>query len=259
MNIIQRLNIFMESTGLTVSQFADKLAVPRPSMSQLLNGRNKKVSNEIIEKLHVVFPTLNVSWLLFGEGDMENNANTQFSSAQKTLNFVDDEVQSSAEQPITNSGSVNSANSDGVSSTRFGQPGTVIPENPAFSTPNSSPNASAALNTPVTPSADIAPASTTSIEETETPATAKSSANYPTNLAEKVMGNFAKEYESPAPYGKSAPSTPRMPDEEYRVSVLCSSPSADAAKNTDKRISSIMVFYSDSSFEIFKPETGAQS
>lgn len=55
MNIIQRLNIFMESTGLTVSQFADKLAVPRPSMSQLLNGRNKKVSNEIIEKLHAVF------------------------------------------------------------------------------------------------------------------------------------------------------------------------------------------------------------
>ena len=73
------------------------------------------------------------------------------------------------------------------------------------------------------------------------------------------MGNFAKEYKSPTPYGKAAASTPRMPDEEYRVSVLCSSPAADVAKNSDKRISSIMVFYSDSSFEIFKPETGTQS
>ena len=256
MNIIQRLNIFMESTGLTVSQFADKLAVPRPSMSQLLNGRNKKVSNEIIEKLHVVFPTLNVSWLLFGEGDMENAANTQFSSAQKTLNFVDDETQSPAEQPITTSGSANSADIDSAASTQFGQPGTVIHENPAFSCPNSSPNTSAAA---VAPSTDIAPSSTSSSEDAEASATPKSNATYPANLADRAMGNFAKEYESPTPYGKAAASTARMPDEEYRVSVLCSSPAADVAKNSDKRISSIMVFYSDSSFEIFKPETGTQS
>lgn len=262
MNIIQRLNIFMESTGLTVSQFADKLAVPRPSMSQLLNGRNKKVSNEIIEKLHAVFPALNVSWLLFGEGDMENAANTQFSSPQKTLNFADVESQSPAEQPITNSGVPNCDSTGSTSSTKFGQQGTIFPENPTLSTPKSSQNAAAPSNVTVPPSsADVtsAPVTTSSVEESEKNVTAKSSTTYPANVEEKIAGDFAKEYESPAPYGKSTPAASRMPDEEYRVSVLCSSPAAETARNSDKRISSIMVFYSDSSFEIFKPENGIQS
>ena len=61
------------------------------------------------------------------------------------------------------------------------------------------------------------------------------------------------------PNGQSAPVTPQPSAEEYRVSVLCSSPAAEIAKNSDKRISSIMVFYTDSSFEIFKPEADSNT
>ncbi len=259
MNIIQRLNIFMESTGLSVSQFADKLAIPRPSMSQMLNGRNKKVSNEILEKLHAVFPALNVSWLLFGEGDMESAKNTQFSSPQKTLNFADDGPQTSSEQQIANSAASLSDLTDNSSSTNSTLPGgqnsVGTPVSVASST-SATPTtpASAATNSGATSTPSAAPNPTT-----ETGASAKSPAAYPANVGEDGKGNCAKEYESPVPCGQSAPVTPQPSAEEYRVSVLCSSPAAEIAKNSDKRISSIMVFYTDSSFEIFKPEADSNT
>lgn len=70
MNIVDRLKIYMEHTGLPISQFADAALIPRPTLSQILSGRNKKISNEILEKLHIAFPSLNVAWLLFGDGNM---------------------------------------------------------------------------------------------------------------------------------------------------------------------------------------------
>ncbi|MGN0232242.1 MAG: helix-turn-helix domain-containing protein [Muribaculaceae bacterium] len=70
MDIVQRIKAFISSSGISVSQFADTSFIPRPTVSQLLNGRNKKVSDEIITKIHKAYPKLSISWLLFGEGDM---------------------------------------------------------------------------------------------------------------------------------------------------------------------------------------------
>lgn len=69
-NIAIRLKFLIENLGLTSSQFADKCDIARPTLSQLLSGRNKKISNLIIEQIHSSYPTLSVLWLLFGEGDM---------------------------------------------------------------------------------------------------------------------------------------------------------------------------------------------
>lgn len=70
MDIISRLNRFVKQSGRSSSQFADEVGIPRPSFSQILNGRNRKISNEVIEKIHTHFPELNILWLLFGDGDM---------------------------------------------------------------------------------------------------------------------------------------------------------------------------------------------
>lgn len=69
-NIAIRLKGFMENQGLSYSQFADTCGIPRPSLSQILNGRNKKVSDIILTQIHDAFPQLSITWLLFGEGDM---------------------------------------------------------------------------------------------------------------------------------------------------------------------------------------------
>ena len=65
--------MFLEQTGISNSQFADTCEIPRPTLSQLLNGRNKKVSDEVIGKIHRAYPSLNVMWLMFGDGEMLEN------------------------------------------------------------------------------------------------------------------------------------------------------------------------------------------
>lgn len=69
-NVAIRLKGFIESQGLTNSQFADRCNIPRPSLSQLLTGRNKKISDVIVGQIHQAFPELSVLWLMFGEGQM---------------------------------------------------------------------------------------------------------------------------------------------------------------------------------------------
>ena len=69
-DIVSRIKLFLQKMGISTSAFADVCGIPRPSFSQLLNGRNKKVSNEVIDKIHVAYPELNMMWLMFGDGEM---------------------------------------------------------------------------------------------------------------------------------------------------------------------------------------------
>lgn len=72
MDIVDRLNFFLEQSGISKSQFADGCGIPRPTVSQILSGRNKKISDEIISKVHSIYPRLSIMWLMFGEGPMLN-------------------------------------------------------------------------------------------------------------------------------------------------------------------------------------------
>lgn len=82
MDLVSRLKRFLDSRQISVTQFADECAIPRPTGSQLLAGRNKKVSDEIISKIHSAYPDLNIVWLMFGEGNMVSNANIETSEPQ---------------------------------------------------------------------------------------------------------------------------------------------------------------------------------
>lgn len=69
-NVADRLKLFIEMKGLTYAQFADMCGIPRPSLSQLLTGRNKKISDVMVGQIHNMFPELSIVWLLFGEGPL---------------------------------------------------------------------------------------------------------------------------------------------------------------------------------------------
>ncbi len=69
-NFTSRLKRFMDAEGLTSTQFADACNIPRPSLSQILSGRNKKISDVLVGAIYSSFPNLNVLWLMFGEGEM---------------------------------------------------------------------------------------------------------------------------------------------------------------------------------------------
>ncbi|MCM1490588.1 MAG: hypothetical protein NC095_07165 [Muribaculum sp.] len=76
-NFGTRLKLFMDSIGVQSSQFADSCEIPRPSFSQLLSGRNQKVSDILIKKIHAAYPDLSIMWLMFGEGSMKSSSRNQ--------------------------------------------------------------------------------------------------------------------------------------------------------------------------------------
>ncbi|MDE6637796.1 MAG: hypothetical protein K2K32_06135 [Muribaculaceae bacterium] len=84
-NLATRLKLFMDSIRVPSTQFADMCEIARPSFSQLLSGRNQKVSDVLIKKIHSAYPDLSVMWLMFGEGPMltANNKNGSFNSTSE--------------------------------------------------------------------------------------------------------------------------------------------------------------------------------
>lgn len=101
MDLVSRLKQYLNSRGISITQFADECDIPRPSASQLLAGRNKKVSDEIISKIHYTYPELSVSWLMFGEGDMVTNVNIATSTAQNETTEAKNSGQSADEEAYT--------------------------------------------------------------------------------------------------------------------------------------------------------------
>lgn len=103
MDIVARLKKFISSIEVPVTQFADTCNIPRPTLSQLLNGRNKKVSDELIGKIHDAYPNLSVLWLMFGEGDMLYKKNIEISEPKTGSIFDFHESQESDNKQHTQS------------------------------------------------------------------------------------------------------------------------------------------------------------
>lgn len=124
MDLVERLNIFTKSQGISSSMLADSCGIPRPTVSQLLNGRNKKISDEIISRIHRIYPQLSIMWLMFGEGDMLVSENNQFLEPQNGTNdgfsqsYPAESQQGSlftnTESPVQNSATDNSSPISGI-------------------------------------------------------------------------------------------------------------------------------------------------
>lgn len=71
----QRLNFFVKSKHLKVSEFAIEIGTSQPTMSLILAGK-RPLSRGMIARIKAHYPQLNVQWLLTGEGDMVVNSNS---------------------------------------------------------------------------------------------------------------------------------------------------------------------------------------
>lgn len=99
MDIVNRIKTFMNTYGIGSTQFADACRIPRPTLSQILSGRNKKISDEVISKIHDAYPQLSVLWLLFGEGDMLAKGNIALSEAQNGVQMPAQPAQANGFRP----------------------------------------------------------------------------------------------------------------------------------------------------------------
>ncbi len=160
MDIVSRLKIFMNYLNIANSQFADSCRIPRPTISQILNGRNKKISDELIGKIHETYPSLSVLWLMFGEGDMLVNSNIKISEPQSS--------------PIIDFGSIEQSNGeDIIPSLNFDN----------SEEENTSDNFTTENITPKSEVSTFSPTNTTGKQSTE----AKTSISFNTNASKKIV------------------------------------------------------------------------
>lgn len=98
-NVATRLKLFIDTNGLSSTQFADMCGIPRPTLSQILSGRNKKISDILVGQIHRSFPDLSILWLLFGEGPVKTSAGFRTSSnSEERDSFSNDQAQDGAQR-----------------------------------------------------------------------------------------------------------------------------------------------------------------
>ena len=68
----ERLNQIIEKKGLTATKFAAMIGVNASTISHILAGRNKP-GFDIINNIAKTFPDLNLTWLITGNGSMDNS------------------------------------------------------------------------------------------------------------------------------------------------------------------------------------------
>lgn len=267
MDVVSRLKYFMDSSGLTISQFADTCTIPRPTMSQLISGRNKRISNEIFDKIHNGFPNLSILWLMFGEGDMLLNENIEISERQNTppdnnfsLESIDNEkfetFQSSlfSSSESDRSGNVNERSSknagsgiedagDGIA---FSADKAELPRHAVyFSEDVTSKTGNDDVTAPSgNPYSEII-TSGASYNESNTQHYSTRAGAVDHNVHQQTIPSNQRVQQSEQQTPLQSPNQETVHVEAHRVSI---------APDSRKKITNIVVFYSDNSFQSFLPD-----
>ena len=87
--LIDRIKKIISDNQLTNSSFADKIGVPRSSISHILSGRNNP-SLDLIIKILKSFPEINADFLLTGELTTPINNDKSKGSLSKNMTLFPD-------------------------------------------------------------------------------------------------------------------------------------------------------------------------
>ena len=257
MDFVNRLKLFMENGDISISQFADTCRIPRPTMSQILNGRNKKVSDELIAKIHAAYPELSVLWLMFGEGTMLMQSNTQISEPQNARTSPDWAAQPSEPQPSAKTNDVapdlfaNLAEKSGDKEIPF-----INSENTGNAYPQPSTSANTAPDAMEKRSVYVHTHELIDFDDS-------THGDYDSNPSARNIacnnGNGGNPTAT-SPTSSAAPCSTTQNDTYTTTDGAASAAHTTGSKRkislataADKRITNIVVFYSDNSFQSFYP------
>lgn len=79
----ERINVFIQSLGITVSEFERICNLSNGAVSKM--GDNTRTST--IDKISKMYPSLNITWLRTGEGDMIKGQVSQTSHGDNSPNI----------------------------------------------------------------------------------------------------------------------------------------------------------------------------
>ena len=78
MTVNERVIHIMKQQNITQKEFASILDISQPVLTYIANGRNK-VSLDIVQKIALKYPEINLRWLALGVGEMHENNQKQTS------------------------------------------------------------------------------------------------------------------------------------------------------------------------------------
>jgi|SRR5690606_34759432 len=90
MKFSEQIQQIMEHFEMSTTELADKISVPKATISHLISERNKP-SLEFIMKLHTRFPSLNLEWLIYGKEPFLISNQSEQKEPAPPLPFSDDE------------------------------------------------------------------------------------------------------------------------------------------------------------------------
>lgn len=82
MELKNRIIQIIEKSGLTPSEFADKIEVQRSAISHITSGRNNP-SLEFLIKIKNSFPEIDTDWLIFGIEKERNSDENKLNNFEK--------------------------------------------------------------------------------------------------------------------------------------------------------------------------------
>ena len=80
----ERIRCIMEYVQLSQQDFATKLNISPASLSSIFTGRTNPTNNHVMA-IHKAFPDVNISWLMFGEGNMFATAQPDSTKSSMSL------------------------------------------------------------------------------------------------------------------------------------------------------------------------------
>ena len=70
MTIGERFALVLKEKGVTQKSFSERTGYSEQSISKLMKGQTQSPKADLIAKIAVLFPDLNLRWLLIDEGEM---------------------------------------------------------------------------------------------------------------------------------------------------------------------------------------------
>lgn len=101
-----RIRQLMLDKGMSQKTFASELCIAEATLSGIFNGRTRP-TNLTVNAIHERFPDVNISWLMFGEGEMyvsasgEKHAGENSAETPKPSNLEEDLFSMSHRSPGT--------------------------------------------------------------------------------------------------------------------------------------------------------------
>lgn len=256
MDFVSRLRTFMTSQSITNSQFADTCGIPRPTLSQILAGRNKKISDELISKIHAAYPWINVMWLLFGEGPMMTGANMKTSEPQNDYMQHNNQLHG-IENERGADAATNMENSIDFAAENFNDH--QAPSSVAYNSYNPEHNLNTdddyASNAGYNPDNSNYNASEVSTSSAGTPASQIIQDRSTPEISEMDTHSYRQDQSKTRTERKAESAGTDMHHLSDALRMVSADNANTQTQSATRRITNIVVFYDDNSFQSFLPST----